>query len=363
MDLPWRPIQYMETETRMTKRNRDIPKTAILCLSAAAFFASALAPNAAQAAAVDFDTQIRPIFEERCYQCHGPEKHKGFYRLDIKLNGLKGGKSGEEVIRPGNAKESLMVRLINLPPDDIDVMPGKGEVLTPVQIQLISDWIDQGAQWPDDPVDFWKQVYPIIELRCLECHNPEKLKGDFRLDEKEFAFKDGDYGTTIVPGAKTESGVYNLIALPADDIDIMPSKGDPLKPEQIKIIGDWIDQGANWPERPQAPPVDFRAQIQPILAERCYQCHGPDKQRGSLRFDQRPADMLASENGPVVVSGSKALSKLYQLISLPHDDLDIMPAKGDPLNPEQIEAIGHWIDQGAEWPEDSAAGAANGGGD
>ncbi len=103
---------------------------------------------------------------------------------------------------------------------------------------------------PIGKVDFVTQVRPIIQKSCVKkCHSQSKKKGGLRMDKKEFAFKGGESGEPgIVPGDRTKSTVYKLIALPQDHEDYMPSKGKPLTSEQVETIGLWIDQGAEWPE-------------------------------------------------------------------------------------------------------------------
>jgi len=56
------------------------------------------------------------------------------------------------VIEPGNADKSEVYRRITLPADNDDVMPNKGDKLTKAQTDLIRDWINQGATWPDGVV-------------------------------------------------------------------------------------------------------------------------------------------------------------------------------------------------------------------
>src|SRR5687768_11938184 len=77
--------------------------------------------------------------------------------------------------------------------------------------------------------------------------------------------------------------------------------------------------------------VDFKKQIQPILAETCYSCHGPEKDKGELRLDSLEAFQKGGESGPVVVAGDPAKSLLFTRTTLPADHDDIMPPKGDPL--------------------------------
>src|SRR5688572_24284351 len=99
------------------------------------------------AATVDFVKDIAPIFEQRCVECHGPEKQKGKLRVDQKDALLK---NKEPLVVAGAADKSELVRLISLPKGHDDIMPNKGEPLTKAQIDLIRDWINQGAAWPDN---------------------------------------------------------------------------------------------------------------------------------------------------------------------------------------------------------------------
>lgn len=102
-------------------------------------------------AKVDFTKDIQPILQENCIKCHGPEKQKGELRLDSKAATFKGGKDGS-VITPGQADKSDLYRRITLAAGSDDIMPSKGDPLTKAQTDLIRDWINQGATWPDGAV-------------------------------------------------------------------------------------------------------------------------------------------------------------------------------------------------------------------
>src|SRR3954467_178183 len=93
---------------------------------------AALALGDSQKPHVDFARDVRPIFEERCYSCHGPEKQKSDYRLDRKESALKGGSIGGGII-PGDAAKSLMLQYVAGTHDDIR-MPPKGEMLSATQV-------------------------------------------------------------------------------------------------------------------------------------------------------------------------------------------------------------------------------------
>lgn len=101
--------------------------------------------------------------------------------------------------------------------------------------------------------------------------------------------------------------------------------------------------------------VDFKTQIQPIFAARCYDCHGPDEQEGDLRLDRKDAVFHGKQERWVIRPGQPAKSLLVERIKLPKDDPDVMPADGDPLTAEQIAVIERWIAEGAHWPDEGAA--------
>jgi len=97
----------------------------------------------------------------------------------------------------------------------------------------------------------------------------------------------------------------------------------------------------------QSSRVDFGRDVQPILRERCYSCHGPSQQLRGLRLDQRRVAMpnRVGANRASVVPGQSAASPIYlKLIDRQ------MPPDG-PLSTDQIELIRRWIDEGADWPD------------
>jgi mono/diheme cytochrome c family protein len=100
---------------------------------------------------VDFAKDIQPIFQQSCVKCHGPEKQKADLRLDSKADAMKGGKDGV-VIVPGQADKSELYKRVTLAPGSDDIMPPKGDPLTKAQTDLLKDWINQGAVWPEGAV-------------------------------------------------------------------------------------------------------------------------------------------------------------------------------------------------------------------
>jgi len=119
---------------------------------------TALRTEAASPSKVDFARDIQPIFIKRCYECHGPDQQKNKLRLDLKADAFRGGKSGQPAIVPGKSSESEILKRVTTDDPD-EVMPDKGERLTPEQIAALRAWMDQGAEWPEQK-PHWAFVKP-----------------------------------------------------------------------------------------------------------------------------------------------------------------------------------------------------------
>src|SRR5438105_2843772 len=96
---------------------------------------------------IDFDRDIKPIFEASCWRCHGPARPKSHFRLDNRQSALKGGDNGID-IKPGDSAKSPLIHYVaRLVPELEMPPPGKGEPLTAQQVGLLRAWIDQDAVW------------------------------------------------------------------------------------------------------------------------------------------------------------------------------------------------------------------------
>lgn len=100
---------------------------------------------------VDYLQQIRPIFRDHCYECHGPKKQESGLRLDKRQEALAGGNTGPAIV-PGDTTSGLLLKFIQTE-DPEQVMPPKGDRLTAKQIELIQQWIKNDAPWPEDEAD------------------------------------------------------------------------------------------------------------------------------------------------------------------------------------------------------------------
>jgi hypothetical protein len=97
------------------------------------------------------------------------------------------------------------------------------------------------------PVEFVKDIEPILAKNCYRCHGEQRAEADLRWDLKESAFKGSDRGPVLIPGRSAESRMIHLVA-GIDPQTTMPKKGDRLSAEQVGLVRAWIDQGAIWPD-------------------------------------------------------------------------------------------------------------------
>jgi mono/diheme cytochrome c family protein len=95
------------------------------------------------------------------------------------------------------------------------------------------------------PIDFTREIRPILQASCVKCHGRGRSKGGFSLETRASLLEGGDNGPAIVPGTSQASHLIALVA-GLDPDNVMPQKGSRLKPEQIGLLRAWIDQGAAW---------------------------------------------------------------------------------------------------------------------
>ena len=108
--------------------------------------ASAAGLGAQLPARIDFQRDVQPIFREHCIGCHGPGQQMSGLRLDRRADAMRGGSQSD--IGPGNAQGSRLYHRLagtTFGPQ----MPPAGP-LNADQIETIKQWIDEGAEWPDD---------------------------------------------------------------------------------------------------------------------------------------------------------------------------------------------------------------------
>jgi hypothetical protein len=110
----------------------------------------------------------------------------------------------------------------------------------------------------------------------------------------------------------------------------------------IALVGAAEDPAALW-----------TAKVQPLLNERCIECHGPTKAKHNLRLDSREAMLKGGKDlGPAIVLDKPETSPLLKVCTLPRDDELAMPpeGKGKPLSAEELGWLKAWLVGGAPMP-------------
>lgn len=136
------PTPVSPTETAIQPTPPPAPtETAIPTVAATETTVATEAPatEASVTGQISFASNVMPIFEAKCIKCHGVESKKeglDMRTYDVTLAGSFNG----PVLTPGNADNSLLVQLI-----ERGKMPNRGQKLTPEEIQIIRDWVNQGA--------------------------------------------------------------------------------------------------------------------------------------------------------------------------------------------------------------------------
>ena len=226
-----------------------------------------------------------------------------------------------------------------------------------------------------EPIDFTNHVLPILEDRCLNCHNEPydkngrtiQPKAGLALNTYELVMKGNLDNTVVTAGDVADSYLHEVLTLDEDDDMFMPPKGGPLTAEQIDIIERWIEEGA----KPKGSGgggvavagagISFHDHIFPILEDRCLDCHGePYVKNGrtihpkaGLALNTYEFVLKGNLDGPIVERGNHEESTLYVVMTLDPDDSELMPPKGEPLTEDEISLFKQWIDEGAkEYPSD-----------
>ena len=153
--------------------NMKINSSKLSLLSAfGLLLAAAAVPASVANGQVDFAKQVRPIFAETCYSCHGPEKQKGELRVDS-VEAINKGSENGPVLVAGKPEESKLYTLTALPADHDEIMPAKGDPLTKEQQDLIAAWIKEGANFGD-----WKADEAVVDPATAEAALPEVPAAD-----------------------------------------------------------------------------------------------------------------------------------------------------------------------------------------
>ncbi|MCA9168503.1 MAG: PSD1 domain-containing protein [Planctomycetales bacterium] len=99
----------------------------------------------------DYERDVLPVLQSKCYACHGPDKQESGYRLDVREVALRGGDSGEAAIVASRPEDSQLWQRIASDDDDVRMPPPDSDIaeLSSEQQEVLRSWIAGGAEWPD----------------------------------------------------------------------------------------------------------------------------------------------------------------------------------------------------------------------
>ena len=196
-------------------------------------------------ASVRFRSEIQPLLSDKCGRCHRHDVRKG--ELDLSsLDGLwQGGESGDPAIGD-SLEESPLWLLI-----EEGEMPPAGEpTLSASEIATIKAWIetlirDQASGDTDQQTVNQHDVLPIVLLRCVTCHGPQRQDGGLDLRSKQAMLRGGDSGPAVVPGDAANSLMIQRIeseACPPGNLLLKFFVRRPSKSE-TDTLRRWINDG------------------------------------------------------------------------------------------------------------------------
>ena len=124
-------------------------------------------------------------------------------------------------------------------------------VVLPVADSTATRAADDAATKPVGQIDFNRDVLPLFQARCVECHGPDSQESGLRVDSRPALVAGGDFGPALVPGEPTKTEILRRMAA-TDPDERMPPDGDPLTPAEIAAVSQWVAAGAIWPGQMEA---------------------------------------------------------------------------------------------------------------
>lgn len=216
---------------------------------------------------VSFESQIAPIINGKCVNCHGAQRASGNLRLDTYANMKKGGRTGLLLVPLKPANSLLIHKLLAT---GNERMPRNGAALPRDQIELIANWISEGGRFDgenetdpigastkkkkapvnvvkatgNEKVSFMKDVAPWMLDFCLRCHSGNNPASEFSVVTFEDILRGGESGSVITPGKPEESRIWHLVV--KQDPIKMPQGQALIKRKNSEDLETWIKEGAKF---------------------------------------------------------------------------------------------------------------------
>jgi len=315
-----------------------IPSVFFLIISTVFISCEHEKPDASMYETVCFDTEVLPVFQNKCAVCHNQSSPEGGYVFSDYTSIMK-------AIVPGNPEKSKAYEYITaiihdfMPPD---------EPLTIYERTKIRLWIEQGAnetkcyvpdttnnQVIDSTVCFSRDILPIFISSCAlsGCHDAVTHQGDYILDSYNNVMNGVEL---VVPFNPLNSKIYEVLIATGED-RMPPDPNAPLTSEQIAMIYDWINEGALDEDCPilcDTSQYTYSAVIEPLIFNNCKGCHSGATPNAGVYLTNYDQIKAVADDGRLVDVINQANGK------------PLMPPSGT-LSGCQIQQIENWVNAGA----------------
>lgn len=239
-----------------------MPRCVVVVICSLACLGQPLTGNGADTApppaAIEFfEKQVRPVLVEHCFECHSDKKQRGGLRVDSRELLLKGTDNGPSIV-PGKPDESRLIHAIRHEGDV--AMPPKGK-LSQASIDVLTEWVKQGAVWPASPVpqaaasagsDAWKAHWafqPIRRHPAPDVVNSQWVKNDIdrfvlaRLEAQKLSPSPAADRRTFLRRAS-----FDVIGLPPSYADVTAFEQD-TRPNAVELAVDRLLASPQYGER------------------------------------------------------------------------------------------------------------------
>jgi hypothetical protein len=199
---------------------------------------------------------------------------------------------------------------------------------------------------PGTPV-FEKDVLPILQAKCTQCHGAKVQKSELNLSTPAGVKRGSASGPIVVSGKPDDSLLLEIVR---EGLMPPPKKGVPLAPKEVELLQRWIESGARFAASNSASESTVtEREISQILRLRCTVCHNGRVREGGLDLRSRAAMLTGGKSGPAVnlerPAESLLLKKIHAGEMPPLRKLAAVSIKV--IEKAEVETITRWIESGA----------------
>jgi mono/diheme cytochrome c family protein len=212
---------------------------------------------------ISFKRQVEPLIARWCLPCHQPENVTANLDMSSREAMLKGGDSGPLFV-PGKADESLIVKRLTQDTIQAPQMPPGERKFTDAELQIIKDWINQGAkvEAPRQTM-FARDIAPIFKAYCSTCHTADNPTGGLDLMTPAKVQEDIQSGRLAKAGDPDASELIRRVKGLGGKAQ-MPKGFAPLSAENIAKLELWVREGAHVEEMEGGGAPTHWAYIAPV---------------------------------------------------------------------------------------------------